>query len=93
MEVQLTPDQRAFVQEAIERGRIQHEADAVREALSMWEERERVRAEILMSVDEAEASIADGNSEPLTGESVRELARRVKQRGRERLAAGQRTRG
>ena len=40
MEVQLTPDQKAFVRQAIETGRLQREEDAVKEALSMWEERE-----------------------------------------------------
>lgn len=34
-------------------GRLRGEEDAVREALSMWEERERTRAEILSAVDEA----------------------------------------
>ena len=57
MEVQLTPDQKAFVRQAIETGRLQHEEDAVKEALSLWEERERTRAEILAAVDEAEASL------------------------------------
>ena len=40
MEVILTPDQKAFIREAIENGRLQHEEEAVREALSLWEERE-----------------------------------------------------
>ncbi len=53
MEVQLTPDQRAFVRQAIDSGRLLREEDAVKEALSLWEERERGRAEILAAVDEA----------------------------------------
>ena len=57
MEVQLTPDQKAFVRQAIESGRLHREEDAVQEALSLWEERERSRAEILTAVDVAEASI------------------------------------
>ena len=55
MEVQLTPDQRAFVRQAINSGRLRHEEDAIKEALSLWEERERGRAGILAAVDEAEA--------------------------------------
>ena len=62
MEVQLTPDERAFVRQAIESGRLNREEDAVQEALSLWEERERTRAEILAAVDVAEASIARGAS-------------------------------
>jgi putative addiction module CopG family antidote len=91
MEVNLTPDQKAFVRHAIESGRLQHEEDAVREALSLWEERERTRAEILAAVDEAETSLAGGEGRTITQESMRELAESVKQRGRARLAAEQNT--
>jgi Arc/MetJ-type ribon-helix-helix transcriptional regulator len=87
MEVQLTPDQKAFARQAIETGRLQHEEDAVKEALSLWEERERTRAEILSAVDEAEVSLARGEGRTITQESMRELAEQVKQRGRARLAA------
>ena len=87
MEVQLTPDQKAFARQAIETGRLQHEEDAVKEALSLWEERERTRAEILSAVDEAEVSLARGEGRTITQESMRELADQVKQRGRARLAA------
>jgi putative addiction module CopG family antidote len=91
MEVNLTPDQKAFVRHAIESGRLQHEEDALREALSLWEERERTRAEILAAVDEAETSLARGEGRTITQESMRELAESVKQRGRARLAAEQNT--
>jgi Arc/MetJ-type ribon-helix-helix transcriptional regulator len=87
MEVHLTPDQKAFVRQAIESGRLNREEDAVQEALSLWEERERTRAEILTAVDVAEASIARGEGRTITQESVRQLADEVKQRGRRRLAA------
>lgn len=86
MEVDLTPDQKAFVRRAIESGRIQREEDALKEALSLWEERERARAEILLAVDEAETSIARGEGRVITQESVRELAEDVKKRGRARLS-------
>jgi Arc/MetJ-type ribon-helix-helix transcriptional regulator len=92
MEVQLSPDQQAFVRQAIESGRLQGEEDAVKEALSLWEERERTRAEILAAVDEAEASLARGEGRAITQESMRELAEQVKQRGRARLALEQETR-
>ncbi len=91
MEVQLTPDQEAFVREAIQSGRLRREEDAVKEALSLWEERERTRAEILVAVDEAEASLARGEGRLITQESMRELAEEVKRRGRARLAAEQQT--
>jgi Arc/MetJ-type ribon-helix-helix transcriptional regulator len=93
MEIQLTHDQKAFVRQAIESGRLRREEDAVKEALALWEERERTRAEILAAVDEAEASIARGEGRIITQESVRELAAEVKRRGRARFSAEQQTRG
>ena len=89
MEVQLTPDQQAFVRQAIESGRLHHAEDAVKEALCLWEERERTRAEILAAVDEAEASLARGEGRIITCESMSELAEDVKRRGRARLAAAE----
>jgi putative addiction module CopG family antidote len=89
MEVQLTPDQKAFVRQAIQSGRLHREEDAVKEALALWEERERTRAEILVAVDEAEASLARGEGRIITQQSMRDLAGEVKQRGRDRLAAEQ----
>lgn len=91
MEVHLTADQKAFVRQAIESGRILREEDAVREALSLWEERERTRMEVLVAVDEAEASLASGEGRVVTQESMRELAQNIKQRGRARLASEQQT--
>ena len=87
MEVQFTPDQKAFIRQALESGRLRREEDAVKEALSLWEERERTRAEILAAVDEAEASLARGEGRIITQESMSELAEEVKRRGRARLAA------
>jgi Arc/MetJ-type ribon-helix-helix transcriptional regulator len=43
MDVQLTSGQRAFARRAIKSGRLQPEEDAVKEALALWEERERQR--------------------------------------------------
>ena len=62
---------------------------AVKEALSLWEERERRRLEILAAVDEAEASLARGEGRVITQESMRELAQQVMERGRARLASEQ----
>ena len=91
MEVELTADQKAFIRQAIESGRFQRAEDAVREALALWEERERRRAEILAAVDTADASLARGEGRAVTQESMRELANDVKQRGRLRLDAEKHT--
>jgi Arc/MetJ-type ribon-helix-helix transcriptional regulator len=82
MEVHLTPDQKAFVREAIESGRIHREEDAVTEALALWERRERARAEILAAVDEAETALARGEGRSITADAMHDLAAQVKQRGR-----------
>jgi putative addiction module CopG family antidote len=90
MEVQLTPDQKAFVRQAIESGRLGREEDAVKEALSLWEERERRRLEILASVDRAEVSLARGEGRRITTpEEVKQLADDIRRRGLARLAAEQ----
>jgi Arc/MetJ-type ribon-helix-helix transcriptional regulator len=90
MIVHLTPDQEAFVRDAIASGRLHGEEDAMREALTLWERRERARAEILMSVNVAEAALARDEGRVITQESVRDLAAEVKQRGRGRLVAAAR---
>jgi putative addiction module CopG family antidote len=87
MDVELTPDQRAFVQKAIESGRFSREEEAVQEALALWEERERRHLEIIAMVEEAEASLARGEGREITEESMKALAEEIKQRGRRRLAA------
>jgi antitoxin ParD1/3/4 len=89
MEVHLTPDQQAFVRQAIETGRYSREEEAVQEAMLLWEERERIRAEVLTAVDDAEAALARGEGRVITPQSMRELADEVKQRGRARMAGDQ----
>lgn len=86
MEIHLTSDQKAFIREAIANGRIRHAEEAVEQALSLWEERERRRVELLASLEEAEASIARGEAIPLTKEALKKLAEDVKREGRAKLA-------
>jgi putative addiction module CopG family antidote len=88
MEVQLTADQKAFVQQAVENGRYSGEEDALKEALALWERQERRRAEILAAVDQAEASLELGEGRRITTqeETVR-LAEDIKRRGLARLDA------
>jgi putative addiction module CopG family antidote len=86
MNVDLTPDQQAFVQKAIESGRLASAEEAVAQALALWEARERRRVEILAMLDEADASLAKGEGILITEESMKALAEGVKARGRARLA-------
>lgn len=87
MDVQLTPDQRAFARRAIESGRFHSEEEAVVEALALWEQRERQRAEFLLTLEEARASLAHGEGRVVTEQSMQQLATEVKERGRARLLA------
>ena len=87
MQVDLTPEQKAFARRAIESGRLDSEEGAVQEALALWEERERQRIEFLSTLDEARASMARGEGPVITQESMRQLANEVKERGRARLLA------
>ena len=89
MDIQLSPDQKAFAREAIETGRIHHEEDAVQEALALWESRERARSEVLAMVESAEASLTKGLGRVITEQSMVDLADEVKQRGRARFLAEQ----
>lgn len=87
MDVQFSSDQKAFIRRAVESGRLGSEEDAVREALALWEERERRRAEFLATLDDARASVVRGEGRVITPESMRTLAAEVKERGHARLLA------
>jgi Arc/MetJ-type ribon-helix-helix transcriptional regulator len=88
MDVQFTPDQEAFIVQAIESGRLHRREDAVQEAMSLWEERERRRAEILISVDQARASIARGRGRRIKSQQESaDLIADIKRRGIARLEA------
>jgi putative addiction module CopG family antidote len=82
MEVHLTDDQKAFIRQAIQAGRLHREEDAIKEALALWEERERRKLEILAAVEAAEVSLAEGRGRTITTrEEARQFADEVKQRG------------
>jgi len=93
MDVELTSDQRAFARRAIESGRLHSEEAAVQEALALWEDRERQRAEFLLTIEDARASLAQGEGRVITQDSMRQLAQEVKERGRARLLAELTTNG
>ena len=87
MDVQLTPEQRAFVLRAVGTGRLRSEADAVQEALALWAERERQRIEFLATLDDARTALSRGEGRAITEDSMRDLAAEVRERGRARLIA------
>jgi putative addiction module CopG family antidote len=86
MQVELTPAQSSFVDLGIQEGRYRDSDEAVRQALALWEKRERARVELLASLDLAEHSLDAGEGESYTSETLLELVESVKERGMARLA-------
>jgi putative addiction module CopG family antidote len=93
MNVDLTPDQQAFVQKAIESGRLATAEEAIEQALALWERRERRRLEIIAMIDEAEASLARGEGRVFTKETTPALIAEHKERLRQRIAAAEKPTG
>jgi len=83
MNVKLTPDQEAFIKQAIESGRLNRPEDAVREALLLWEQRERSRTEILAALDEAEADLKAGHYTDYGREALPDLVEELKREARQ----------
>jgi putative addiction module CopG family antidote len=87
MQIQLTPEQSSFVELGIQEGRFRDSEEAVRQALALWEKRERARVELLASLDLAEQSLEAGEGESYTPDNLHELTQSVQQRGLAKLAA------
>jgi putative addiction module CopG family antidote len=86
MQVELTPEQNSFVSLGIQEGRFIDSDEAVRQALALWEKRERVRIELLASLDLAEQSLELGEGETYTSDTLHNLVDSVQKRGMARLA-------
>jgi putative addiction module CopG family antidote len=86
MQVELTPEQNSFISLGIQEGRFSDSGEAVRQALALWEKRERVRVELLASLDLAEQSLEAGEGEIYTCDTLHNLIDSVQKRGIARLA-------
>ena len=73
MQIEFTPAQEALVKNAIRSGRLTRAEDAVRQALSFWEENERNRLEILSALEESEADMESGDFAEYTSEPTPQL--------------------
>ena len=82
MEVHFTPEQEAFIRKAVAHGRYRTAEDAVRDALTRWENSERTRAELTAALDEAEADLEAGRYTDYTDETLPELAAELKREAR-----------
>ena len=76
------PDQEAFIRQGIANGRYQTAEDAVRDAMSRWEERERTRLELLATLDEAEADLETGRYTDYSNGTLPLLADELKREAR-----------
>jgi putative addiction module CopG family antidote len=86
MQVELTPAQASFIDLGIQEGRFRSSEEAIREALALWEKRERARIELLASLDFAEQALDAGEGEEYTIETLPSLVQSVQQRGIARLS-------
>jgi hypothetical protein len=87
MQITLTPEQEAFVRQAVKDGRIARPEDALTEPMLLWEDREVARSEVIASLDAARASLARGEGRTISRRSMRAVAQDVKKRVRARLDA------
>jgi putative addiction module CopG family antidote len=86
MEIELTPEQASFVQLGVEQGRFRHAEDAVKDALALWERRERARIELLTAIDDGDASFAEGAIEFENDEELAAYFEGIKSQGAAKLA-------
>jgi len=90
MEITPTVEQQALIRDAIASGRLHRPEEAMQEALSLWEERERRRLQILANVEQAQALLARGEGRTINSrEELSRLADDIKRRGQARFAAEQ----
>ena len=80
MEIELTPEQDSLVHLGIEQGRYRDEHDAVKEAMMMWEKRQRDHMELLASLRIAELELDAGLGTTYTEETIHSLGKNVRDR-------------
>lgn len=76
------PDQEAFIRQGIANGRYRTAEDAVRDAMARWEEGERIRLELLTTLDEAEADLETGRYADYSDGTLPMLAAELKREAR-----------
>ena len=83
MELKLTPSQEVLIQRAIEQGRYRSDEEAVRDAMSQWEERESQRIDLTTETGRAEAELKSGSYRDYTDDTLPLLAEELKREARE----------
>jgi antitoxin ParD1/3/4 len=87
MEVHLTPEQQAFIEESVREGRFASSDDAVRQAVTLLKARELELAETRTFVGQGVDDLDAGRYEEYTDETLHEMFDDIKRRGLQRLAA------
>ena len=83
MQVDLTVEQEAFIQQAVALGRYRSAEDAVKDAMARWEESERRHLELVTALDEAESDLAAGRYSDYSDETLPDLAAELKNEARQ----------
>jgi hypothetical protein len=89
VQINLTPEQETFVQQALRSGRIDRPEDAVTEASCSVRNARCCAPNGIASLNEARGSITRGEGRIITQASMQALADEAKQRLRSRLATEQ----
>lgn len=82
MEVNLSPEQAAFIEQIVRAGRFASADEAIREALGLLEEHERDLEEIRAGVDEGDRDYAEGRFTEYTDETLPQLFEEIRREGR-----------
>ena len=82
MELQLTPDQEALLDQAVSSGRYPTRDDALRDAVARWEDGERARYELIAELDAADADLDAGRFVDYAPIELPALAAELKREGR-----------
>lgn len=87
MDIELTPEQDSLVSLVIEQGRLEHREDAVRDAMVLWERRERARIELLAELEAGDSRPEEEDIILDSDEATAAFFEDIKQRGRAKLTA------
>ena len=82
MEVRFTPEQEAFIRQAVASGRYRSPEEAVQDALTRWENSERSRLDLLAALDEAETDLETGRFTDYTDATLQNLSKELRQEAR-----------
>ena len=87
MQVELTPEQRSFISLGIREGRFRDHEEAVQQAMSEWETRQRARLNLLETLDSAQTALDAGAGTSCEVADLGQLAQSITRSGALRRAS------